>query len=568
MLKFAALIFSILVLNVLLAPYTKVEESFNLQAIHDLLYQTPYDHLEFPGVVPRTFIGPLLVFPLLLPFKFLEKQYLQTLARIALSLYVSIAYWFLLESIRRRYSKRTAMHFTLFTVTQFHFIFWASRTLPNVFALIFFVFIFGCFLRSDSFDKYQILMISSSAFVVVCFRSELFGLVSMILLIGLYKGNYSIKQLLLCGIISSIVSIILTVSVDSYFWGYWVWPELAVFQFNGIENKSIEWGVSPFHYYFTRLLPKISPLSLLYCLKKPNMYHALVFGHLLILSFIQHKEWRFIIYVLPIMNLNASIGKKHPLIYVLYLGMFIVSMGMSVISAFNYPGGFALAEFRKYNGTVHLDPFTCMNGASRFQESPYSTYYKNETLSVYDFDYLISHEPEKHTEYQAVNLGANYNAGYSNAACYAIWMGCEFGWFVNDHIASISTFYTVQSVSKDIKWMSTGSKVILGCSLIVGAVLRVLRNMCRFNCCILAQADTWISINVLLTEFILLFMLIYYLYRVYEKMPVKSDTIGMLIDNGLLRIVCLVPLGILEALDYYSEHLHNNGIPMRPSLLW
>jgi len=55
-------------LHVLLAPYTKVEESFNLHATHDVLMHgvlpsalPNYDHFIFPGAVPRTFVGSVLL---------------------------------------------------------------------------------------------------------------------------------------------------------------------------------------------------------------------------------------------------------------------------------------------------------------------------------------------------------------------------------------------------------------------------------------------------------------------------------------------------------------------------
>lgn len=64
---------SLIFLHLVLSPYTKVEESFNIQAAHDILtYGIPtkditrtlkeqYDHFSFPGAVPRTFTGALVL---------------------------------------------------------------------------------------------------------------------------------------------------------------------------------------------------------------------------------------------------------------------------------------------------------------------------------------------------------------------------------------------------------------------------------------------------------------------------------------------------------------------------
>ena len=65
-------VFPLLVtLHLLVSPYTKVEESFNMQATHDILtygvpttnvrakFEVLFDHMSFPGAVPRTFIGAI-----------------------------------------------------------------------------------------------------------------------------------------------------------------------------------------------------------------------------------------------------------------------------------------------------------------------------------------------------------------------------------------------------------------------------------------------------------------------------------------------------------------------------
>lgn len=61
----------LILVHLFVAPYTKVEESFHVQATHDILAhgfpygenidRSNYDHFEYPGAVPRTAVGAIIL---------------------------------------------------------------------------------------------------------------------------------------------------------------------------------------------------------------------------------------------------------------------------------------------------------------------------------------------------------------------------------------------------------------------------------------------------------------------------------------------------------------------------
>ncbi|XP_011864569.1 PREDICTED: probable Dol-P-Man:Man(7)GlcNAc(2)-PP-Dol alpha-1,6-mannosyltransferase [Vollenhovia emeryi] len=409
------------VLHLLYCPFTKVEESFNLQAMHDILYHglnlTQYDHHEFPGVVPRSFLGPIVVSGLASPiaaginYLKLNKFFVQYAVRATLGLLVITAFKLYRSALQSIFGSQFTKWFVAITVSQYHFMYYLSRPLPNIMAMpLVLVALFG-WLR-----QYHALFIWSSAAAIIIFRAELAVLLGLFLLYDIARQKLSIQRLLKIAVPAGVLFLALTIATDSIFWRRLVWPEGEVFYFNTILNKSGEWGTSPFLWYFYSALPR--GLALSYFLIPFGIFldarvrlltvPAIIFVALF--SFLPHKELRFIIYVFPLLNISAAatchrvwenraktaLNGFLALIVVSHLilnAMF--SMFLLCVAGTNYPGGLAITRLHRLERDsiapvhVHIDVLTAQTGVSRFTQANVSWIYsKEENFAIDDPEML------------------------------------------------------------------------------------------------------------------------------------------------------------------------------------
>ncbi|XP_076456670.1 dol-P-Man:Man(7)GlcNAc(2)-PP-Dol alpha-1,6-mannosyltransferase-like [Babylonia areolata] len=400
-------------MHLLLCPFTKVEESFNLQAMHDLLQHgwnlDQYDHLEFPGVVPRTFLGPLFVsitaYPavLLAQFLALDKFTQQYLVRGVLGMFVLRAFLGFCREVKVRFSIRVMRWLILLTLSQFHFLFYITRPLPNTFAL-------GLVLMAMTYRLRQQHGMFAWAAGAACiiFRFETLIFLGLFVLSDLLRGRVSaVVTVVKHAVPAAVVLLGMTVLVDSVFWQRWLWPEGEVLWFNVYLNKSSQWGTLPFLWYFYSVLPRALlgglVLSVWGCLTSRPVFMLVwpALAYIVAYSFLPHKELRFIVYTFPILNTAAAFaaaeiwrtrGKSllRGLMAAALVGVLVVNvMGTSVllsISRLNYPGGQSMSalhnlEQRRNNVNVHIDVYTAQTGVSRFTQLRDSwSYNKTEGL--------------------------------------------------------------------------------------------------------------------------------------------------------------------------------------------
>ncbi|KAF7432767.1 dolichyl-P-Man:Man(7)GlcNAc(2)-PP-dolichol alpha-1,6-mannosyltransferase [Pleurotus ostreatus] len=450
--------------HVILAPYTKVEESFNLHATHDvLMYGTnplsdfasenlyKYDHFIFPGAVPRTFLGSLALAYLAAPFLHIANAFnfaqskvdLQIIVRLVLATLNALGLILIRRAVSGRFGRSVASFYTLLTISQFHLPFWMGRTLPNMFAL-FPVNVSTSILISPSANPYAqrragLKAICIIIFTAVVFRAELALLLVPIIIQHLYRSVFrsytflsTVRQLLVVGATTGVISITLTTAVDSYFWDRFnspLWPEFSSVWFNIVEGKSVEWGVSPYRTYLVSSLPKLLltayPLAMITLMApvRRSKIRSAVFPYLtfvLLISCLAHKEWRFIIYVVPVFNVAAAralawannfgsgkgesqrrgfVSKLLSLpLRLLPFGCLAINIAVTVLlvlsSRRNYPGGEAMHVFHSLlpsgsqeNVHVHICNLAAQTGASLFTQtqSPPNliTHPNNDTSVVY-----------------------------------------------------------------------------------------------------------------------------------------------------------------------------------------
>jgi alpha-1,6-mannosyltransferase len=164
-------------------------------------------------------------------------------------------------------------------------------------------------------DGLALAILAATATII---RSELACLLAPLALALLAKRRLSLTQTIGWGALGGLGGTALTIAVDSAFWGHLTWPEAYGVWFNVVRNESAkQWGTSPWSYYLKHLpllLLAAAPLALLAGLVRPVRRRldwtvgilpvATMVGAM---SALGHKEWRFVAYVVPWLNVPAAV---------------------------------------------------------------------------------------------------------------------------------------------------------------------------------------------------------------------------------------------------------------------
>ncbi|GIY92510.1 dol-P-Man:Man(7)GlcNAc(2)-PP-Dol alpha-1,6-mannosyltransferase [Caerostris extrusa] len=234
----------------------------------------------------------------------------------------------------------------------------------------------------------------------------------------------------------------LTVAVDSF---YWMRP------------------TSPWAWYFYSALPRALCSSIVFipfAFKLDYRVRTLIYpalGFIVLYSFLPHKELRFIIYTIPLLNVAAARTCAHlwnnrfkSIIWGILFQIAVLQLLVNVcatviilsISSHNYPGGVAMIKLHEIESeakdlNIHIDVYSAQTGVSRFTELHSNwKYNKSEKLSlqsleIMQFTHLLMEWTEDISNSESLYIHTHSVKNITNG--YSHW-GLDFSSFPPIHV--------------------------------------------------------------------------------------------------------------------------------------
>lgn len=170
-------------------------------------------------MVPRTFIGPLSLAAIASPVVALlhlagaSKLWGLLAVRSALAILVWLPLRQLRAQISLKFGEQTGRCYVAVLCCQFHFLFYSSRTLPNIFALVLVLWAYVQLLK-DQWRHVVFLLASATAI----FRCDVLVLAGPVGLLALCTGELGVVDGFVWSLQAVAASLLLSFVLDSYMW--------------------------------------------------------------------------------------------------------------------------------------------------------------------------------------------------------------------------------------------------------------------------------------------------------------------------------------------------------------